>query len=798
MLKTPDFSKIDKASFDLSCMAIKPVLVYIEKRFGKEELKKFVIETGMDLDYLEDKDNWISFDYYNAFLEKLVIFTGNPDVAYETGRYFSYSFFNYMLNILKLVSTPLIAFKKAAEYSSLYTRIGKFEYTSTGNSKGILKYVIFPGHTQSKLNCDAIKGLYAAFPSMWGLPPAKIKEIQCQAEGADSCVYEISYMKNPIFKNIITLTIALIMVVLETVGFYIFHFKFAVREDILITILLAALIVLIMNKPPAGKENESIETENERTKALEKAIVDSREDLHELQIANKFIREEAEKLSVLKEVAERINYYKGERDTLEKVIEIIIEKMGFLRGYYLVFNKQFEIQNEPSVFYMDKPPKRILNNKYTAQIWKDKLQGYSSVNYYSAVNLDLFDSGREDNNNHESIILPILIHDKYSYYIIFDIPSARTNMRESYRQFFITISNQIEVALNKIYAVDAARNIISNIPSSIAVFDTVTLRISFFNESFIKEMKLEPSRITGCNILDVIGIENSATRDYFINQIKMLRNRNIFDDQELSIGKETLGYTLFELSGNGDMREAGIIMKNITAQKEMKEQLYRAEKMAALGTLVSGVAHEINNPLYGILGNAEIIRDEAESKNIRENAETIIEFTIHASDIVKDLSSYSRSIKEEKPANLNLNDIMDEALRIVRYSRNFIDITVKKDYSDIPPVFVYGGDLHQVFVNLYSNAIDAMNGKGVLTVSSSYSNNMIITSVSDTGIGISQENITKIFNPFFTTKEAGKGTGLGLSIVYSLVTKNKGMISVRSGEKEGTVFEIKFMVKEGI
>ncbi len=787
----------EKIKTDLSCRVVKPILFYLQDRYDMRTLELFIGETGLDLEFLENENNWVSFEYYNQLLQRLVDFTKNPRAPFEAGYYVlskeSYGFFYSILSVLKLFGSPKIAYRKIAEMSSNFSGVGKMEVVESGFNTITMRCKYSSGYQQTKLNCQAMQGQLAYIPGFWGLPPAEIEELKCQAEGDDSCIYRLKW--KPVQRKELYILGGLVVLF---IGILILYFFQSLPWIDLKSLVITALgffgiysFVWIRKYQKIIEVNKKLNVE--RSKALEESLESIKNEYGNLRTAHLQIREEAEKLSILKDIAEQINTLENEKDTIVAVINLIIERVGFDRGYCFIFNEQYELIEEPLILYRDLSKRAVDFPYFTPRQWEKMLSGLASEMNLSIGNYNLLNP---EPGTYESLVLHLTVRNKYLYFIIFDNPYSRKKINPDYNQFFITISNQLKVALNKIYASNAAKNIISNIPSSIAVFDLETYKISFYNESFKNEILQNRGDLIGSEVLNVIGIDSTEFREKFIEQIKLLPKNNFLDDQELITGKEIMGYTLFllpELSGR--KKEAGIIMKNITSQKEMKEQLIRAEKMAALGTLVSGVAHEINNPLYGILGNAEIIRDEADSKEIRDYAETIINFTIHASDIVKDLSSYSRSMRDEKPSRVNLNEIMEEALRIVKYSKNFINIKVEKNFSELPPFYALGGEIRQIYINLFNNAVDAMKGKGVLTIDSSYNGNVIHTSVSDTGSGIPSEDISKIFDPFFTTKDPGLGTGMGLSIVYRLVTKYDGIISVRSSKGSGTVFDVKYLIK---
>ena len=185
------------------------------------------------------------------------------------------------------------------------------------------------------------------------------------------------------------------------------------------------------------------------------------------------------------------------------------------------------------------------------------------------------------------------------------------------------------------------------------------------------------------------------------------------------------------------------------------------EKLLALGKVASGIAHEINNPLYAILANAEEIAD---SKNIpdkiKKYADDMIDYVMNVSDIIRDLSSYSKTLRKEDQDDIDLNVVIEESLKLVKYSSNFLQIKVKKNLKNLPTIKATKGEMQQVFINLFNNAIHAMKGNGILTVNSDYiDNETILIEITDTGTGIKEEYKPKIFELYFTTNPIGKGTG---------------------------------------
>ncbi|MBI5194885.1 MAG: GHKL domain-containing protein [Nitrospirae bacterium] len=230
-------------------------------------------------------------------------------------------------------------------------------------------------------------------------------------------------------------------------------------------------------------------------------------------------------------------------------------------------------------------------------------------------------------------------------------------------------------------------------------------------------------------------------------------------------------------------------MEEQLAQRE--RELLQSKKLAAIGTLASGVAHELNNPLNNIYTTAQrLIKKSGEEcpPFIKNGLDDIFAQTMRVKKIVSDLLEFARG-KEPQPVRIELNTLIANTYKLLPSSLNTANVRFLQE-NEISQLFISADpeQMEQVFINLFSNAIEAMSGKGDLTVKTITKNNNIIIKISDAGKGIPQEAIDKIFEPFFTTKE--KGTGLGLAIVFNIIQKHHGDIQVDSQEGRGTTFII--------
>jgi two-component system, NtrC family, sensor kinase len=290
-----------------------------------------------------------------------------------------------------------------------------------------------------------------------------------------------------------------------------------------------------------------------------------------------------------------------------------------------------------------------------------------------------------------------------------------------------------------------------------------------------------------------------------------------------------------------DSREAETRLKKSHAElqaayaklQDIQSQLLQSEKMASIGQLAAGVAHEINNPIgyvYSNLGSLQkylddvfavldayakaepLLASHADVMNVIEGVKQKVDLEFLREDvsalmsesregitrvkkIVQDLKNFSHVGSKEEWQLANLHHGIDSTLNIVNNEIKY-KAEVKKEYAEIPPIECLPPQLNQVFMNLLVNAAHAIVERGTITIRTGAAGNMVWVEVSDNGMGIAPENLSRIFDPFFTTKPVGTGTGLGLSVSYSIILKHHGSINVASEVGKGTTFHISLPVKQ--
>ncbi len=360
--------------------------------------------------------------------------------------------------------------------------------------------------------------------------------------------------------------------------------------------------------------------------------------------------------------------------------------------------------------------------------------------------------------------------------------------------------------------------VLKSVPEAIVIFDP-SGRIEFANDAFEKFLDLGNRDYIGQGLDRVqpafskeLEKLNSSLFDYQQNSVLESARTNYPDSKQyqpqdpllppkldghthyqstLKIEDCIFAYQFFDMdTGDGEEHRTGLILKDITDEKKLLDRLARTEKLSGLGTLAAGIAHEMNNPLYTIMGFTEALLDEKDPVKIQKYAEKILGRSRHMASVILNLSGYSRTNDKDVVQSVALNDMMDAAIEMALLDSYSDDVELLKEYSDLPMINAKPEEIQQVFLNIVRNAVQAMDGKGRITIATCAESDHIEIIIADNGPGIPPDYVSKIFDPFFTTKEQGEGTGLGLNIVYRIIEKYGGHIEVDSKPGMGTTFII--------
>lgn len=340
------------------------------------------------------------------------------------------------------------------------------------------------------------------------------------------------------------------------------------------------------------------------------------------------------------------------------------------------------------------------------------------------------------------------------------------------------------------------------------VFDTVgvgisivdnDLRIIKCNERQKELLVKDTDNVEGRHCYEVYcGIDSPPLICPAIETIE--RNREVFLKEVTKKGRIFQINTSPLKDKNGNITGVVEVSVDITDKKKTEDALHQAEKLAAVGRLAAGIAHELNNPLGNIVGYAKLLLKTGNLGDYeREKLSVIIEQAEKGSEIIRGLLEFSR----ERPLelkNISLNNSIERVLSTMAYMIEPAGIKVYKHLDKIPPVEADESQIEQVLHNIILNAIQAIDGRenGIIEISTSASDSTVRISISDNGPGIPKEHLSLIFDPFFTTKPPGKGTGLGLSISLEIIKKHGGSIWAESEPGKGATFHIILPVRTRI
>ncbi len=284
------------------------------------------------------------------------------------------------------------------------------------------------------------------------------------------------------------------------------------------------------------------------------------------------------------------------------------------------------------------------------------------------------------------------------------------------------------------------------------------------------------------------GVNFKTIIPHILNDNSYSTNHIIkFDDKYLEIVLSPLVD-----SETGEKFGLTVVTEDISEKKKLEAQVIQSAKMSAVGQFATGLAHEFNNILSGIMGYTSFALSKTSIEKIKEDLKVVEKASARASELVGTLLSFSRQ-KEAKKQIASLEDAIEDAIKLIEYTFKSDSIQIIRHYGKVPPIVMNVGEIQQVIINMALNSRDAINQGGVIAINTELDIDYVKIEFSDNGIGIPMKNLEKIFEPFFTTKKsdnAKSGTGLGLSVVYSIIERHGGRIEVSSELGKGTTFTI--------
>lgn len=358
----------------------------------------------------------------------------------------------------------------------------------------------------------------------------------------------------------------------------------------------------------------------------------------------------------------------------------------------------------------------------------------------------------------------------------------------------ITERKQVEEKIKR--AAEEWRTTFDSITDFVSICDK-DFKLTRVNKAFADVFKMKPVELVGKHCYEIVHgtnepISNCAQKV----TIKTKKPATAeFFEPHLGIHLEMTTSPIF--SEKGEVVACVHVARDITERKQMEEQLIVTDRLASIGELASGIAHELNNPLTSVIGFSQLLLDKDVSDDVKEDVKIIYSEAQRTAAVVKNLLTFARKHTPVKQP-VNINDIIDKVLELRTYEQKVSNIQVNTQFApDLPEIMADFFQLQQVFLNIVINAehfmIEAHN-RGTLTITTERAGDVIKVSFADDGPGIAKKNLGHLFDPFFTTKEVGKGTGLGLSICHGIVTEHGGRIYAESKLGKGATFVVELPI----
>ncbi len=732
----PDASKIRN---EFNCRAFNCILVYIEENYGIKSLEDFVAETGMNLDYLRDQNNWVSWSYYCDFLEALVKWTGDPKAPYKAGTYSGHKkSWGYLYYIFFAFGNVGKILEKGVEIVQHFNKVAEWELLSLQKNKATIRFRIKEGYPVKRICCESRMGQAAGISRAFGMPLGKARETQCQALGADSCICEVSWLNRPQrLYGFLGLFLGFLVVLIlnqglfgETVGFV---------ENFLI-LLTGYLGGSLLDYRLTEKGNAKIN--QEQTDALEESVNVIETKYIELKSAH-------DGLFTLHEISNTITSTLKIDEILKTLISMVVERLGFDRSMVMLTDEEQGILHNGQIYGDDsldeffeqlKVPLDVNSPMAVAVLQKRQGQVVTRDFIEGDEATDLEKSIFEITQTREYVIVPLVSKDRLLGILAADNIRSGKKITEEEKVLMVSLANQVAMAIENARSFQTIEDLNINLEKKVAK-RTEELERSMQELKEAQEQLIHSEKMSSLGLLfSGLAHEINNPINFAYNGVVALRN---------SIAKlQNLSRECVQESGDTSDEKTGAGLAKV---QETIEETDRLMKIIDTGL-----------------------------KRTR--------------DLVTDLKHFSRKDRKD-PKFLMIHSLIQSALAILNHEIQG-RITVHEDFKFSGRIQGYPNQLNQVFLNLLHNAIQAIPDSGNIWVHTEAAGpDEVRIRIRDDGIGIRPQDLAKVFEPFFTTKKSGEGTGLGMSICRRIIENHGGRVELSSEVGKGTEITIVLPVR---
>ena len=811
----------------------KTYVEYLNKTYPDVNIDNILEYAGMTQEELKDQAHWFSQNQVDRFQEALVKETNNPNIAREAGRYSVASDSvgvarHYILGLLNPYSFYLLMSK----VYSVFSRGVAINAKKTGTNRVEIIATPYPGVEEKPYQCLNRMGTFESATKFFIPSYAAIEHPECYHKGAKHCRYIVTWEKSrSLMWNKIKnySTIAGLMIILLSL-------LFLSPYQSVIIVLLSLLITLFSLFMTKHFQYEELKTTAETQGNLAKDLLDEMSIRHNNAV-------------LIQDIGQVTSSFLDIDDLIKSVMKSMETHMDFDRGMVMLANEEKTALNFKSGFGYQKDKEDFLR-KTEFDLTKSSSKGplvlaYKNQEPFLINNVSEIESKltprslqfAREMGAESAICVPIIYEKESLGILIVDNIKSKRPLTKSDLNVIMGVASQMAISITNALSYkklkeseEKYRDLVENANSIIMRLD-INGRISFFNEFAQHFFMYTEKEILGKPYQEMLYKEQDSRRKNFQLLVETFQKdpdkHIISEDETILKNGEKVWITwtnkpIFDESGN--IKEILSIGNDITELKKaeieknnLEARLQRAEKMEAIGTLAGGVAHDLNNILSGIVSYPELLLlDLPDDSNLRKPITTIQKAGERASAIVQDLLTLARRGVVARNV-INLNDIVLDYLKSPEHENLRQHHPKVKIYTELQSALlnVMGSGIHltKTVMNLVINAAEAIPDAGEITISTKNRHleknvtayeqikkgNYATLRVSDTGTGISEQDLNRIFEPFYTKKIMGKsGTGLGMAVVWGTLKDHNAFIDVKSIKGKGTTFTLFFPVTQNI
>jgi two-component system, NtrC family, sensor kinase len=396
-----------------------------------------------------------------------------------------------------------------------------------------------------------------------------------------------------------------------------------------------------------------------------------------------------------------------------------------------------------------------------------------------------------------------------------------TRMNAQLERAFSGLTNTVEQKTQEVHTLQVVnQQILQSVPNPIVLLDRDG-HVEYLNRAAQKAFGVAPE-VEGSRLLkdllhveahvsqqlqveldewqqreDTTGRPMQTLQDEFRDPLAPALPGDAARRPELRLNDRLYEYQWFRIGTvSGEPSRLGLVLRDITDERRLQEKVIQAEKFSGLSLLASGLKHELNNPLFGVMGLGEVIAEESDPRLIKELAKDVVAQAKRMADVIQELTGQALRESDDQQAVIDCNELVEEVLARLRATDAGAGVQIRTELGRLPKIRIRTNELRQVLVNVLTNAVQAIGGNGVLEVRTEAANGQISMRIQDSGCGIPSAYLTKVFDAFFTTKAQGEGRGLGLTVARRIIESLGGQIEIGSREGHGSTVSITLPVMQ--